>query len=349
MSVYSYVPPDEKTRQLHIRASACFKATLASLAKPDCMVQRSYGNSTPGVPQLPIFVAHAPFLKERRAWMVAQFMAIGADDVTFVECANKNDIANLAAHEFQCLTPCWTEMTPHLMMPTTGDVRAELNRKAATADLSAFARMQQMLWSNGTISLAAKHRMAALEIVRRRLKAGIILEDDAALPIDLWQQLATISLPQDAEVFYLGSYSSSRAMSFGTSCASHYLVEPLMMRSHVRRVQVMRRNFSCFPQTIGATAYVLLQAGAVTSSRGPILDGADYAMSLHLPEKKQGRLGMFCQGADGLIHEPSISMPLRVYGPHQWMVWPATKGPMPTSLVGKNISNHLPGGTHVFG
>lgn len=174
----------------HGRNRSCFLSVLAELTNDACMVRRSYSSGRMQQPshaqRLPIFVTHAPFLVERKAWMERQFATIAASDVTFIECFNGEDSENLTPHMRACLHPCFVEVELHAV---------------------GGARPKQAGLSHGTLSLAVKHRLAAFEILRRRLHAALVLEDDAALPFELWKMLAAVRLPRNAQLFYVGSYS----------------------------------------------------------------------------------------------------------------------------------------------
>lgn len=126
-------------------------------------------------PQLAVFVMHYPRLRERRRLMHEQLAAMSAKDVTWMLCANREDVELLSPSAAACLfqgREGWAELPP----------------------------------SNGSRSIALKH-LLAFEVVRsRNLPEALILEDDAVLPLDLWWMLASpwAARPSDAHILWLG-------------------------------------------------------------------------------------------------------------------------------------------------
>ena len=173
-------------------------------------------------------------------------MAARVTDVTWVDCANREDIAALDAKSRRCLHP---EYVPHPWA-----------RKGDITHPSAFAM------ANGTLSLALKHQLAARDIRKRGVRAALVLEDDALVPPDLWRRLGDLAVPADADVFYLGSFSS-RA-SIGTVDQ-----EPLALRAPAA---VHRRTPGGKPLLIGANAYILFAKAAAAMLRdAPVSDAAE--------------------------------------------------------------------------
>ena len=128
--------------------------------------------------QLPIYVTHAPFLTSRRQHVERRLAAIGANDVTFITCANKEDVRHFTAEQRACL-----------YAPT----RNPFDHGKGTI-------------ANGTLSLALKHKLAYRDLLRRQLLAALIIEDDAGVPANMWARLSALAVPADTDIFYLGSY-----------------------------------------------------------------------------------------------------------------------------------------------
>ncbi len=174
----------------------CFADVLRALAPPACMHRQSYANSTLTLDQIPVYVMHAPVLAHRRAHMRAQLERLGALDVTWVLCANREDVVALTTEQRACAHPC-----------------VQHNQW--------FGENQTM--KNGTLSLALKHKLACHDMLQRRLPAALMLEDDALLPSNLWARLSATPIPGNADLFYLGSYSRNRVQG---TLRNHPLVLP---------------------------------------------------------------------------------------------------------------------------
>lgn len=130
---------------------------------------------------------------------------------------------------------------------------------------------------------------------------------------------------------------------------------------HWAALRIWKRNFSCYPASLGNVAYVMLEAGAVATLSGPILNAADYALSADPEQRSGGGAPRVCHGEDGRAYDHSIGVPKEVFGTARWHVWPATLGagcgagclqaPLPTSLKNSNMSAdrlefRAKGGTH---
>ena len=162
-------------------ASCSYADALARLSEGTCLQRTtSTTNRVPLPSQLAVYVLSVPSFVKRKRRMMTQLEAAGVDDVTWVYCANRDHVAHFDAAMRACIHPEY--------------VQHPWSRGAVMA--------------NGTLSLAIKHQIAARDIVQRGLPAAIVLEDDAIVPSDLWRRLALLETPRDADVFYLGSYSS---------------------------------------------------------------------------------------------------------------------------------------------
>lgn len=296
---------------------SCFRSSLRAVMHDACMVRQnlkldglSIRSKHPGMNhadnasrlQLPIYVTHAPFLYERGVFMRAQLAALHTEDVTWVECFNRDHAANLTRAALDCLYPCTT--------------------------------FQRTIMSNGTLSLAVKHRLAAFDIMNRNLSAALVLEDDAALPFDLWSQLARVHLPSDAAILHLGSYSvrsTIGTLSFRHGAGCHTRMEesgaPLLSSVHKMQkpIEVWRRNFSCFPTVFGTVAYVLLARGARKHARGPITAPSDFGLTGRNEYKAHGKGRLVCKGPENASFSPSESVPHPSYAVGKWLVNPMSE------------------------
>ena len=110
----------------------------------------------------------------------------------------------LSSRARRCLAPCYAYGYDEAQTNSNSSTPVQMNHTS----LSLLSSSRKYM-PNGTFSLAIKHRLAAYEIVRRRLRAGLVLEDDVAIPIHFWTVLAVVWLPQNAEAFFLGSYTKA--------------------------------------------------------------------------------------------------------------------------------------------
>ena len=159
-------------------------AALRSLIHGECLerVVASPGLAqTLGGSALPVYVAHARHLLQRRRALEIRLQAVRVHDLTFVLCVDADEVAGLSAAHLHTLHPEYARTT---WSPARG-------------------------LSNGTLSLALKHRLAHWDILQRKLPAALVIEDDAMLPHNLWDRLATFHIPADADLFFLGSYSKN--------------------------------------------------------------------------------------------------------------------------------------------
>ena len=85
--------------------SACnVSQELRSLASPGCLRRElSPTGAEPAGSSLAVYMVHEPRLLARRRALRAQLAALGARDVTWVECANREDVAALSPTQAACL------------------------------------------------------------------------------------------------------------------------------------------------------------------------------------------------------------------------------------------------------
>lgn len=250
----------------------------------------------------PVYLLHVPQLELRRRRMLRQLTLIGAPDLTLIGCANREDVEQLSAVDRTCLHPRYvvthwsSRSAPHL--------------------------------SNGTLSLALKHQCAYLDIVRRRLAAALILEDDAVLPQGMWAKLASYAIPADAHIFFAGSYSQNprggsllhEDVSSQRSTVDAAQPAPLV---HVRS---SRGRNGTRPAIVGSNAYVVFLEGARLLLQ-PVLAETDVQLSLLPPSPLCQRTPPTCYPALGTQHcGPVVSAcpiqpPPHQYGPTRWLIW----------------------------
>ena len=129
---------------------------------------------------LPFYVTHAPWLVERRRNTLAGLKKAGALDVTFVNCANGDEVAAMGPEERGCLNP-FTETTR-------------------------WNDPVKIPMKNGTTSLVLKHMLAMHDMLMRRLPAAVICEDDVEFSdtFDTDTLFFLSHVPTDAALFYLG-------------------------------------------------------------------------------------------------------------------------------------------------
>jgi hypothetical protein len=296
----------------------CFADAINHLmgTEAKCMVRESFGanatSSSVSVGMVPIYIMHAPFLVRRRAFMHGQLERLAARDVTWVTCANRQDVDQLSPTLRACAYPC-------VQMNRFGQVNASTG--------------EAIVLSNGTVSLALKHKLAAVDMYRRGLQMSLLLEDDATLPFNLWGRIAGLQMPGDMQIFWLGSYS--RRSNVGT------------LRGHTPVSNgIYLRNASLFPVILGAVAYMLTSSGARIVAAEPVTTAADVAISLFpgtgfgsafysarrtsASLDKQIAVGRMRTFADGTCedeggHRFTQRTPSRQYGPNEWIIWPVSR------------------------
>ena len=167
--------------------------------------------------------------------------------------------------------------------------------------------------SNGTLSLALKHRLAHWDIHRRQLPAALVLEDDALLASDLWQRLAQYRAPVDADLFFLGSYSQNPS--------------PRMTLSAARAVAGSSPAVHCRaagdgePYILGTIAYVVFARGAAALQR-PVVAEADVDLSLLSTSRPHCAAGGHLSRS-AASSRCAVAAPPCQCGPSQWLVWPS--------------------------
>ena len=218
----------------------CVEPTLSAMASTQCMVRASYPRSGGGGLALPVYVAHARRLHQRRAHLNEQLSSVGAPDVTLVLCADADEVASLDADAYRCVHPSYTRTS-------WSDAR--------------HARLP-----NATLSLALKHRLAHRDMHKRRLRAALVIEDDAVFGTDLPSQLSAYLrvLPADAALLFLGSYSRNPNPRLTLAELPTVVESPRLHR---------RLNGSASPgapQILGTVAYVVTRRGAAMLANQPV-------------------------------------------------------------------------------
>ena len=245
---------------------------LGHLARQDCMQRMSLGQTL----RVPTYVATARRLRRRRQHIIAQLKGVGAVDVTLVLCLDAEAIATLPLSTYRQLHPQYTRTA---WSPATRDKLP-----------------------NGTLSLALKHRLAHLDIWRRGLRHGLVIEDDAVLPAALPPQLDRYLgvLPPDAALFFIGSYSRSTN--------PRLTLADLPIVAHTSPPIHRRLNGTSFgrpPHILGTVAYVVLARGAAALGPQPVRAEADVDLSLLAPTSRCGPTSPQC----------AVAAPAGQYGP----------------------------------
>ena len=100
---------------------ACFRRLLHRLSESPhgCMRRTALGDGSVLPTSLPIYVAVVPSLRARLDAITRRLLALRAPDVTFVECANANQLSVLSLRERTCLNPASeaTEWDKHGAFP----------------------------------------------------------------------------------------------------------------------------------------------------------------------------------------------------------------------------------------
>ena len=266
-------------------SSPCLPAALEALTHGGCMERASFLQSSQPIASLPVYVAHASRLRRRRRFVKAQLRALGAPDVTMVLCADAEEVSRLSVTQRRCLHP---EYARTRWSPASG------------------------MLSNGTLSLALKHRLAHWDMHRRRLPAALVVEDDAHLTPDLWQQLAQYRAPVDADLFFLGSYSQNPSPRMTLSTAS--TVAGSSPAVHCRAAGDGE------PYILGTVAYVVFARGAAALQR-PVVAEADVDLSLLSTSRPHCIAGVHSSRTAAV--RCAVAAPPRQCGPSHWLVWPS--------------------------
>ena len=313
-----------------------YAAALSALERDGCLRRESLlsGSTQPLLPQLAVYVLSVPSLTRRMRRMRDRLRAAHASDVTWVLCANRDDVKEFTPTTRACLHP---EYIPHPWA-----------RKGDPARPKSFAM------ANGTLSLALKHQLAAWDVVRRRLPSAIVLEDDATVPPDLWRRLADfVSIPKDADIFYLGSYSSrpsvgtlnsepvvvdggGRAIGIGggsgrgravggsssssTAAPTTASAPAVTLTPPASRVAIHVRQNGSHPLLIGTNAYIVF-AKAASALIKPVRAEADIWLSLlDTPTQCRTQRGTAGRATHPELCDRLSAPPANQYGPGSWLV-----------------------------
>mmetsp|Transcript_4507 Transcript_4507/g.11911 ORF Transcript_4507/g.11911 Transcript_4507/m.11911 type:complete len:305 (+) Transcript_4507:258-1172(+) len=279
-------------------ADACFDRALERLTRAtSCMQHLSLpmpGGQLPLVPKaLPVYLLHDESMAARGHRMIKLLSAAGAPDLTLITCASRQVVDGLNFADRTCLFPEYA--LTHWSKPVPG-------------------------MANGTLSLALKHQLAYRDIGQRRLSAALLLEDDSTVPPTLWVQLAAYTIPADAHVFYVGSYSSNPR---GGSLKDEDVVPGLKPTVRVR--STMGRN-GTRPAILASSAYVVTLDGAMRLLQ-PVRAETDIQLSLLTPSPLCKRTPPSCYPALGTagcgptVGRCALSPPPRQYGPTRWIIW----------------------------
>lgn len=235
------------------------------------------------LPQLAVYVMHHPRLVKRRRDMSSRLEQVSARDVTWVLCANKEDIERLSAPVSACL----------FQGP---GVQA----------------------SNGSRSIALKHLIAYEDMRRRNLSEALMLEDDAAIPPDLWHRLSArwASRPDDADIFWLGGGFQGKDLQKHPLVDASFCDSQFAIRGRSLRIElecVRRRNMKDhIPRFITSAAYVMTRRGAASMQGWPVRGPSDKVIS---------DVNYLCRpSVHSSVRNQSECHLLSQYGPHRWFV-----------------------------
>jgi hypothetical protein len=234
----------------------CFTSTLHALTKrPHGCLRRTnlaHGDIQP-TSWLPIYAMVVPLiLGERMEILERRLAALGSPSVTFIECANREDVGALSAEERACVHPRY--------------FRIDL-KGAGTA------------MSNGTLSLALKHAVAFLDVVHRNLPAAMVLEDDAMVPASLWRSLSGYYVPCDASIFWLSAYRQNLGVfAMRSSSAAQALPSQQGPTVYHRLENVSGSGL------LSTAGYIIFARGAISMLTHPVYAPADIGLACMTPQ-----------------------------------------------------------------
>jgi hypothetical protein len=172
----------------------------------------------------------------------------------------------------------------------------------------------------------------------RNLISAIVLEDDAHLDPNIWEHLNTVRLPENATIYYLGSYSMrDNAFSGRWGNLTHPITHTELPGQRPSGLHVYQRNERMWPFILGTIGYVIFPFGARVLAERPILATADvdltapfrFASCRKLENgsllKVNGCVSTSCTArnsrGDLTIFELG-GAPGPQFGPDKWLVWP---------------------------
>ena len=239
----------------------CFHKVLHFLSTANgCMSRVSFANNSHLGFQFSIYGLVVPKLAIRFEMIKSRLQALAATNVTFVTCANKEDVEALQPQDRTCLHPEYAK------------TRFSLSEN-------------QTALPTGTLSLALKHYLAYYDMWQQGLPAALVLEDDATIDPTLAPLLSKYWLPCDADIFYLSSYYRSKTVH--SSGANKDPVVKTRGKSAIHR----RRNGSL---PVAGSGYVVFAGGVLTMLSQPIRLEADNALSLQQPTPFCGSTSPWC-------------------------------------------------------
>lgn len=306
---------------LRVAPHNCFLKVMRShIIRPGCMERRSYAHGPSCTSALPprvmrqtaVYVLTAAHLLARRASAEKQLKSLCAADVTWVLCCTREQYEHeLSDQQRLCIHPC-------------------------VADT--FWNPTGKPFANGTISLAMKHRAAAIDMMDRNLTSAIVLEDDAHLDPNIWEHLNTVRLPENATIYYLGSYSMrDNAFSGRWGNLTHPITHTELPGQRPSGLHVYQRNERMWPFILGTIGYVIFPFCARVLAERPILATADvdltapfrFASCRKLENgsllKVKGCVSTSCTARDrrgDLTIFELGGAPGPQFGPDKWLVWP---------------------------
>ena len=234
---------------------------------------------------IPTYVIHAPHLVKRKESILRNLRNIHTSSVTFVTCANRDFVNRLSYTERDCLY---------------------------TSTFNPFDKKNTIL-QNGTISLALKHKIAYADIVKRKLKRAVVLEDDAFLPTRFWDKMQSFQLPPDTDIFYMGSYSKLNDWNVLKWDPIVKNTNPVIHKRSCHSKGRMNKH-------LGAIAYLIYYKGAAKLLETNIKVTPDSALS-----------AMNCNYSRCTFCKYALP---NQYGPSKWFVYPRR------TIEGSNTHRH---------
>jgi hypothetical protein len=269
------------------------ESLLVSLMHPSCMERHTSPASAHGhIP--PVYVVHYPLLVPRRRALEDRLLTAGpVPDLTWVLCANREDVDSFSEGVRRCL-------------------------------FQIASREHASKLSNGTRSLALKHLLVYADMRQRSLQRALVFEDDVGLPPSLWKQMShpSFTVPPDADLFWLGGGKSNYNLGWHTSMASVDAARYCGSALDLKRVSgqplprlhkgaptpqycVFRRDFAKAPPFIGAFAYIMTLQGAMSWRGWPVRGPADLVLSLE---------SLLCRRASSSARSSASSLSLAHHG-----------------------------------
>ena len=295
-------------------AECAYVSALASLVDDTCMWRSSSLDSSRSLlPQIPIYVLSVPRLVARRAAMAQRLEAAMAHDVTWVDCANREDVVRFSPALRRCLHP---EYIPH-----------PWSRRPSVLPSGPSTALWAM--ANGTLSLQLKHQLAIWDSMRRKLPSALVLEDDATVrPVYGCSWPPTIHFQRTSTSFT--SVLTRRRADISTLSSEPLVRTSRGNSSHNGRGAIgsapVHRRTNGSPLLVGSNAYIIF-AKAMEALLTPVRAEADVSLSLlDAPKQCQVQRGTLGMAPDVKLCGRLRAPPRHQYGPAYWIVGQDLRG-----------------------